>query len=108
MLMVFVAVPGGILAFHSPPPPPRINAVAVKLLDYLDGPNLASVDCRALHRRVICTNDIGADTGALAQALDEYPAPGDCETRGRRTVCVVGTGSSSTSRSQLASPGTAE
>src|SRR6476661_7174901 len=91
LLSAFVVVPGAILAFHSAPAPAHVDPAAEELLRYIDGLNLASVDCRALHRRVICTTGTLADTGALSWALYETDRfPGDCETRGHRTVCVLG------------------
>jgi hypothetical protein len=90
MLAVFVVVPGAIFAFHSAPAPAQVNPAAEKLLNHINSLELARVYCRAVHRRVICTTDSRADTTALTDALLEYPAPRDCETRGHRTVCVLG------------------
>jgi hypothetical protein len=91
LLTVFVAAPGAILAFHSAPPPPRVNPAAEQLLTYINGLDLASVDCWAIHRRVICTVGTRADGEALGSALDETSRfSGDCETRKHRTVCIVG------------------
>lgn len=90
LLAVFVAVPGAILAFHSAPAPTPIHPAAEKLLNSINALELAGVYCFAVHRRVICTSDTLAGTEALSRALYEYPAPGECETRGHRTVCVLG------------------
>jgi len=91
LLTVFVAAPGAILAFHSAPPPPRVNPGAKELLAYINGLKLASVDCWAIHRRVICTAGSLADGDALQSALfDTSRVPRNCETRKHRTVCIVG------------------
>jgi hypothetical protein len=90
MLVVFVALPGAVLAFHTAPPPPRVNAAAAKLLDDINALNLASVECWAVHRRVICTTGTPADGDALASALHADPAvAAACDERKHRTVCVL-------------------
>src|SRR6476659_8390302 len=83
LLTVLVAAPGAILAFHSAPPPPRVNPAAKELLAYINGLKLASVDCWAIHRRVICTAGSLADGDALQSALfDTSRVPRNCATPG--------------------------
>jgi hypothetical protein len=89
MLLAFVAAPAAILAFHTAPAPVPVSPAARKLLDYVNAKELDGVDCRAVHRRVICINGAGADGSSLAAALGQYPDPGTCHTRRRRTVCVL-------------------
>ena len=89
MLLAFVAAPGAIMAFHTAPTPVPVNPAAQKLLDYVNAQELDGVDCRAVHRRVICIDGSGAAGSSLATALDRYPDSGDCQTRRKRTVCVL-------------------
>ena len=60
MLLAFVAAPGAIMAFHTAPTPVPVNPAAQKLLDYVNAQELDGVDCRAVHRRVICIDGSGA------------------------------------------------